>query len=612
MADLKWVMQIVDKATAPARAINKSLQGVNSTLKKLDFDRLSARASRGLQRLGRAGKDAGRVFATELAPKAIAGLSAIGAAAGATALAFAKMAVDDVVAGEKLDWQLKQVIKDTDAFDKAIQDVNSLASILGDDPDVIQSQLTKLVAKGHSVASAFKIIQGQADLAALGADANALISAFTDLDDKGKLSAKSIANVLSGSGLDPEKFRKLLGEATGTSGNLDEIENAIKSGALDAATLQATALKAITDKTGKELGGAAKDFSDNTLPGILASLKTAPGRLLNAFDASGAMEPAKRALGQLVTALDPSSDTGKKLVEVLNKVSNAAADILSTVSVDDVIKAVSGFATFLDVVFDLTSALFGGLWDGLSFILQPVKDLIQQLDDGEGQTSFWIDALKTFGRVVGFVLGAIVLGIGAIAAVVLGAIEIVRRFVVGVWVGITKVPGAFWDAYYEIAGVFDSLFAYLGEVWESFKSFGKAIADGIYDGLKGAWANLISKFKALLNMLPDAVKKTLGIASPSKVMMELGGYTVEGFHRGVASGAEDTQAALSQAIAPPKMTLSGIVASSTSSSSGSRSMSVGDIIVNVGGSSASPESIGKAVRDEVLSVFRGALVEAGA
>ncbi len=612
MADLKWVLEIVDKATAPARNVAKSLKGVQSSMKGINLDKLTGAASRGMTKLGKVAKSVGSVFATQLAPMAMTGLAGIAVAAAGAGAAFAKFAIEDAIDGEKLDFQLKQVIKDTKAFDAATQDINSLASILGNDPDEIQKQLTKLVGKGHSVASAFKIIQGAADLGAMGHDTAALVSAFSDLDDKGKLGAKSIA-AMGAAGLNTAKLRDILGVAVGSSGDAaEDIEAAIKSGSLDVAKLQAAALKTITETSGKELGGVAQDFAKNTLPGVLESLKSAPGRLLNALDASSALEPARKALGALVAALDPASATGKRFIGLLQKISTAIGDMLSKVSVDDVISAVEGFASFLEVTADLTGALFGGLGEGLMFILQPIKDLMVQLDMGGEKSTFWIDSLKTLGKVVGFALGAVIIGFGAIAAVVLGVVQLLAMFFAELWREIKLIPQAFDNIVAWVSGAFDRLFTYLGSVWEGFKSFGKSIADGIWEGLKGAWAGLISKFKGLIDLLPDTVKKTLGIASPAKRMVPYGEHAVGGVEKGVDNKAAAMQAAMRMAVTPPKMTLSSLAASGSSSGGAPRSMSIGDIIVQVGGSNASAREIGKSVRAEVNAYFAEMNTEGGA
>lgn len=602
MADLKWVMAIVDKATAPAKNIQKSLRGIDGSLKRVNLDKYAALATKGLSKIGGAAKSAGKVFATELAPLAFTSLTGIAAAAGAAAIAFGKFAIDDVVAGEKLDWQLKQVLKDTKSFEGAIEDVQSLGNLLGADPDDIQKDLTQLAAKGHSIADAFKIIQGQADLSALGHDAHALIAAFTDLDNKGKLGAKSIA-ALGAAGLDTKKLREMLGVAAGGDGEDDGevIEKAIKSGALDVADLQATALKVITETTGKELGGAAKDFADTTLPGMLNSLKTAPGRIMNALDATNALEPAKKALGSLVQALNPETATGQKFVAVVQKASDAIGSMLENISVDDVIRAVEGFASFLDTTVELTSAIMGGLWDGLSFILKPLRDLMVQLDDGSGSTKFWTDALKTAGKVIGFALGAIVLGFGAIIAIVVGAVEIVARFFAGVWFGIKRIPQAFDDLVEKVSGHFENLFEYFGEVWTSMKSFGKSIVDGIWSGITGAWDTLKNGWNKLIESLPANVAEKLKIHSPSRVMYELGGYTVEGYTNAINDNAKDAKSAVTAMVAAPRV---GGAAGLTASAGGV-TIHIANFVVQTSGAALSASD-----RESVKREFKQLLAEA--
>lgn len=69
-------------------------------------------------------------------------------------------------------------------------------------------------------------------------------------------------------------------------------------------------------------------------------------------------------------------------------------------------------------------------------------------------------------------------------------------------------------------------------------SIGQAIIDGIWAGLDGGWNWLTDRLGDLVNRLPEAVRKVLGIASPSRVAMELGGYFSEGFGIGVEDGAD--------------------------------------------------------------------------
>ena len=64
---------------------------------------------------------------------------------------------------------------------------------------------------------------------------------------------------------------------------------------------------------------------------------------------------------------------------------------------------------------------------------------------------------------------------------------------------------------------------------------GKNLISGLWNGIKSKFDSVIEGVKNLASKLPKAVKKVLGIASPSKVMFKLGGYTTEGFINGIDS-----------------------------------------------------------------------------
>lgn len=75
------------------------------------------------------------------------------------------------------------------------------------------------------------------------------------------------------------------------------------------------------------------------------------------------------------------------------------------------------------------------------------------------------------------------------------------------------------------------------------KGIGTDFVAGLWEGIKKAWKGMIEKIKGLTKLLPDVVKKALGIASPSKVMMEIGGHTAEGMALGIERGQKRVESA---------------------------------------------------------------------
>lgn len=603
MADLQWVLAVVDQTSGPAKNVTKSLAKVDQTIRHID----TSKATKSVQKLSHAAKDSGKKFAKDFAPFAVAALAAVTAAAGAAALAFAKFAAKDIIDAEGLDWRLKQLIKDTKQFDAAIADVQKLSQILGSDPDEIQKQLTTLVGKGHDVASAFKIIQGQADLAALGHDANALIGAFTDLDDKGKLGAKSIA-AMGAAGIDTKKIREILNIA-GEGDDVEAIEKAIKDKVIDAAALQAAALKAITDTTGKKLGGAAKDFSKNTLPGILKALETAPGRIMNAIDAGAATAPIKKILGQIVAALDPDSKTGKKLIALINRIAGAVGDALGDIDLDKILDSLDEAITVLDRGFTAAQAFFGSMVDGALGGYRAVKKVLVVLDTLQGKTQKGEKTSTELGKAwekIGTVLGVVGGVLVAVGGRLMASFVAPISYLIDLLTGIYDSLGDLVEWVNDIVNVFD-----IDGIGAGMKKIGTDIVSGLWKGITDAWKWMLGKFDALLDLLPDAAKKALGIASPAKAMMPIGKFSAQGVIAGWEGEAANLNATVQTTLAPSTLTGSSLAGGGAAMASAGGVVVHAQINVDASGAGGDGQKLAAQMRPAVVAMLREALVEAG-
>lgn len=113
----------------------------------------------------------------------------------------------------------------------------------------------------------------------------------------------------------------------------------------------------------------------------------------------------------------------------------------------------------------------------------------------------------------------------------------------------TNILTAFGGGFADIAtwawdNIIDPFFdALLGEdTWSDMKEVGKHIWDGFCDGVKQFFSKPGAFIKAnITDPFVSKVKNFLGIHSPSTVMKEIGGYTVEGFNEGVAKNQSGTQ-----------------------------------------------------------------------
>ena len=69
---------------------------------------------------------------------------------------------------------------------------------------------------------------------------------------------------------------------------------------------------------------------------------------------------------------------------------------------------------------------------------------------------------------------------------------------------------------------------------------GENIGQGLIDGIDVDW--IVDQVKKMGKKAINAIKDTFGIASPSKVMKEIGGYLSEGLADGWTEGMDDVQA----------------------------------------------------------------------
>lgn len=134
--------------------------------------------------------------------------------------------------------------------------------------------------------------------------------------------------------------------------------------------------------------------------------------------------------------------------------------------------------------------------------------------------------LKLPGRVLGAVGSMVVMAISKFASFYSSVISWIVKTVLGIGVKLGLISPAMRD---KLMAAFNTAKGIVSK----FVSIGASIADGIRNGLSNTWSGLVSKLKGLVNLLPDTVKKLLGIHSPSKVFMQLGQFTMQGFVNGI-------------------------------------------------------------------------------
>ncbi|MGM7723749.1 phage tail protein [Metabacillus sp. Hm71] len=109
--------------------------------------------------------------------------------------------------------------------------------------------------------------------------------------------------------------------------------------------------------------------------------------------------------------------------------------------------------------------------------------------------------------------------------VILGIIEVGMALLEGDWESAwTAIEGIATDIMDGIIGFFEDI-----DLFE----IGKDIIQGLIDGIANMAGAVAKQVSNIASSIPEGVKKLLGIHSPSRVLMELGGFTTEGFAVGM-------------------------------------------------------------------------------
>lgn len=311
---------------------------------------------------------------------------------------------------------------------------------------------------------------------------------------------------------------------------------------------------------GKNIGSGALDAASKSLPQQLKNLQENFLQLLQGTDTS----PLLVALSKLNAFL---SDPGKAKAfgDAMSSAFTAASRALDAVM--GFFQGTTGQAVIRIYVayFSEFGKVLGRVYEAAQFLVVPAFErFVAALDPLVGKLGGGaFPALK-------LLEGGLTLVVVAITA----AIEAATWF-------ITKLTGVI-------------------DIGQKVYAMGANFVDGFVSGIRDGFARAEQAIDDLGTTVLDKVASVFKIRSPSKVMMQLGGYVSEGFALGVGNGPTPQL---------PPVSLAGVTGGSASRAARS---GMGDIniTVNVGSGAdagqvhAAAQHVGDAVRAAVLNVFQ--------
>lgn len=242
----------------------------------------------------------------------------------------------------------------------------------------------------------------------------------------------------------------------------------------------------------------------------------------------------------------------KQTLSLANQTARLKGNISELFSGLKIEKLLEGFSKLVEL-FDSTTvtgraikvvfeSLFQPLVDGLvAFIPKMVSAFIQF----EILVLKALIAIKPFGsqiKYVAEVLGVLAVIVAAMTGGFILAVITPFIIIIGLAAG---VVAAFMEVYDAISTTVNMLSSM------SLVEIGVAMIQGLANGITGAAGAVLSAITGVVGGAVNAAKNMLGIASPSKVFAEIGGYTAEGMAGGVDDGAGRVQASFGAMVAPP-------------------------------------------------------------
>jgi len=248
--------------------------------------------------------------------------------------------------------------------------------------------------------------------------------------------------------------------------------------------------------------------------------------------------------------IDPVLEGLRVLVDLFDK--NTAAGETMKFLFDSVFQPLIDQATNAAYVVEAFALGFLISLTKLYIAIKPAIKAVKEFFGFEDTSlSDVLDAAKTAGEVaayvfVGFVaaLAAVGVVIGVVVAAVVGIQVAIYAMVAAVAVAAVAIGVTFYNA-------FTALWAYLSELPAKMLQFGTDLIMGLVNGIKGSAGAVIGAITGAVGGAISSAKRLLGIASPSKVFAEIGGFTAEGFAGGVDDGASAAQDAMAAMVEPP-------------------------------------------------------------
>jgi len=579
---LQWTFDLIDRVSGPAGEMQRKMGGLPRQLKEIDealahLDKTQKMADfsketdpikkqvKGLNLLkselqgvapatSKAGSGAAAMGVefgamAAIAEKTIAVLVELGKKVIDPGIELAKTAIEASGFKKAMTSSFEAFTGSTDEAAKQLDIAQKMAMQVGIADDTASKFYRNLLASGFEAKATQDLLAAGYDVSAMrgggteGQQATeALLANIQKIKALGKLDSRELLSFSRDVGIKPETIIENIARARGISTELaKKLAEGGEIGADESITAILKSVQQVADKGGA-LGARAADMADTSVTAQVEILKNSFGNLFEDVN----IEPLAAFLKKVSSLLDPDSPTGKRAKTFFETIDNAVFKFIGGLVEGD------GMEKIFGAILSVAEALVGAFEKGWPYIkavgeafgeaLKPAmgavapifKQIFGDLKDNKGPDPKILKFFEFLGTLAALSYAGLVLVIGGIAWLESKMMEF--------WASVAATIGGGIDWMKTTFANFD------------LKKIATDLIDGFWMGLSTSWTDLLKRFDGLVNLLPSAAKKALGIASPSRVFSALGEHTSRGFMVGMEK--PDVGGAMAALVEPPALSAS--------------------------------------------------------
>ena len=494
MERLAFVLEMIDKVSRPARQAVAMLRSVMQT----------ARSA-----MSTVGSGLSAVAGTA---KSVAGFAgAIGAAATGLGGAGASMLFDSLTFQQSTKSAFAAIEGSTEKGAQLYDHVLGMAKHFRQSPKDMMKSVLALRTAGLDTTQALSVLQSGMDLKTLTPEANieALARAIGQIKGKGKLEAEELNQLAESGGLAKDAVYKALLQIKGLSQtdpkSLDKLQALLRAGKVSADEAIPAIQKAIMTMTGVDRAGGFADKARNSIGALWNGLKAAPEQFLLRMAVDDG--PLKKLLLMLNNLFDPTTESGQRMMESLNRIGAQIMQIFGKMGTPENMLRLEKFIINLIKLLPMLISIASVFLD--VFVL--VFDAIVNVGDNAAYVWKELGNLRYAFYALILVLSPILILIAAIAAPLFAIGYVVY------WVGSKIYEFISWLSKISLGdvinGLFGGLLSALTTVAEAVGNTIKKISDGIAS-VKNIASSVTGKIGGAFKSAVGGVKNFFGIGKP--------------------------------------------------------------------------------------------------